>query len=149
MEGFTRAAFWVAARAPFLLYLYLGLLHSCLRRWPEVELRGLSRVFPQPDVQLLERPDVRAALLSDVQQPAWPQAQDMVLDTCDWGFRLQDISIPVHVWHGDADKNVPFVHGKGMAERIPGAQFHACPGEGHLLVVTHLEQILRTLSAAS
>ena len=71
----------------------------------------------------------------------------MVLDTGDWGFRLQDVSIPVHVWHGDADKNVPFLHGKAMAERIPGAEFHACTGEGHLLVMTHLEEILRTVSA--
>jgi len=74
-------------------------------------------------------------------------AQDFEIFVRDWGFRVADIAVPVHVWHGDVDKNVPFAHGRYMAERIPGAQFHPCPGEGHLLVFEHLGEVLETLSA--
>jgi len=73
-------------------------------------------------------------------------AQDFNLFATDWGFRLEDITPPVDVWHGDEDRNVPFSHGRLQADRIPGARMHECPGEGHLLVVDHLEEILRTVS---
>jgi pimeloyl-ACP methyl ester carboxylesterase len=111
-------------------------------------------MFPPPDVALLERPDVRAAFLDDTQSsPASASAragtQDFVLFARDWGFRLQDIAVPVHLWHGDADRNVPIGHARLLAERIPGAVFHECPGEGHLLYVVHLEEILRTVAPAS
>ena len=63
-----------------------------------------------------------------------------------WGFRLEDIAVPVHVWHGDEDRNVPLAHGRLQAERIPGARLHECPGQGHLLALDRLEEILRTVS---
>jgi pimeloyl-ACP methyl ester carboxylesterase len=55
--------------------------------------------------------------------------------------------VPVHFWHGDADRNVLIGHARFMAERIPGAVLHECPGEGHLLYVSHLEEVMRTVSA--
>jgi pimeloyl-ACP methyl ester carboxylesterase len=56
--------------------------------------------------------------------------------------------VPVHVWHGDADRNVPYAQGRRQAELIPGATLHTCPGEAHLLVVDHVEEILRTVTPA-
>ncbi len=151
MEGFNKGTTLVAARAPFVLYPVFALQEFVMRRWPDAALRGASRIFAEPDAKLLERPDVRAAFMSDLRQSSAVQAttQDLVLFGRDWGFRLEDISVPVDVWHGDVDKNVPFAHGKAMAERIPGASFHECPGEGHLLVVSHLEEILRSLADTS
>jgi pimeloyl-ACP methyl ester carboxylesterase len=149
MEGFNKGTTMVAARAPFVLSPLFALQEVVMRRWPDAALRQASRVFAEPDVKLLERPDIRAIFMSDLRQPssaAQATTQDLVLFGRDWGFRLEEISVPVHVWHGDADKNVPFAHGKAMARRIPGASFHECPGEGHLLVVSHLEEILRTLT---
>jgi pimeloyl-ACP methyl ester carboxylesterase len=87
-------------------------------------------------------------LLHPSRTTAQAMAQDFILFAGDWGFRLEDIAVPVYAWHGDADKNVPFALGKAVAERIPGAEFHPCPGEGHLLVVPHLEEILRTVTAS-
>ncbi len=36
-----------------------------------------------------------------------------------WGFRLQDITVPVYLWHGGADINVPISVGRYVAESIP------------------------------
>jgi pimeloyl-ACP methyl ester carboxylesterase len=74
-------------------------------------------------------------------------AQDFALFASDWGFRLDDITVPVDIWHGDDDRNVPMSHGRLQAEQIPEARLHECPGEGHLLVIDRLEEILRTVSA--
>jgi pimeloyl-ACP methyl ester carboxylesterase len=95
---------------------------------------------------------VRAAFFDDYRlvNPTRPlaAAQDFFLIAHDWGFRLEDIAVPVHIWHGDADRNVPVSHGRLQAQRIPDAQWHECPDEGHMLVVEHLEEILRTVIAS-
>jgi pimeloyl-ACP methyl ester carboxylesterase len=153
MVGFNKAATVLAHRAPVVLQSLVALQGFITRRWPDAALRAMSSQMPAPDVELLARPDVHAAFMQDLLSPsattAQATAQDFVLFARDWGFRLQDITVPVHVWQGDLDKNVPFAHGTFMAEHIPGAEFHACPGEGHLLAVTHLEEILRTVGATS
>jgi pimeloyl-ACP methyl ester carboxylesterase len=116
-------------------------------------MRAAAKQFPEPDAKVMARAEVRAAFVEDARRSsptsASAAAQDFALFARDWGFALEDIAVPTHVWHGDVDRNVPFAHGRHQAEAIPGARFHACPGEAHLLVVDHLEEILRTVSAAT
>jgi pimeloyl-ACP methyl ester carboxylesterase len=57
--------------------------------------------------------------------------------------------VPVHLWHGDADKNVLPSHARFMARRIPQAELHECPGDGHLLYHDRVEEILRTLVSSA
>jgi pimeloyl-ACP methyl ester carboxylesterase len=109
------------------------------------------RVFPAPDVEVLRRPDIRWVYIEDLRLASRTAgkaaSQDFALFARDWGFRLEDIAVPVHIWHGDLDTGVPLVQGRIQAELITGAKLHECPGEGHLLVVDHLEEILlRVLS---
>ena len=113
-------------------------------------LRAAPRQLPACDVEVLNRPKVKSAFMEDYRRfsstSAMAAAQDFHLFATDWGFRLEDITPPVNVWHGDEDRNVPYWHGRLQADRIPEARMHECPGEGHLLVVDHLEEILRTVS---
>lgn len=51
-----------------------------------------------------------------------------------WGFALEDLRVPTHLWQGDADLMVPFAHGAWLAERLPGVVAHLEKGEGHLSV---------------
>jgi pimeloyl-ACP methyl ester carboxylesterase len=55
---------------------------------------------------------------------------------------LEDITVPVQIWQGDVDRNVPPEHARRLADRVPGAVLHECPGEGHLLFVDHMGDIL-------
>jgi pimeloyl-ACP methyl ester carboxylesterase len=72
-------------------------------------------------------------------------AQDFRLFARDWGFRLEDITVPVQVWQGNADVNVPVAHAERLAAAIPGAILHIAPDEGHLMSVDHVDEILREL----
>lgn len=47
------------------------------------------------------------------------------------GERLGDIRVPCLALWGAEDRFVPPINGKRLAERIPGARFHAFPGCGH------------------
>lgn len=150
MMGLNRGIVRLARRSPYLVYPPFAISGYLFRRWPDMAVRAAPRQLPACDVEVLSRPQVRAAFLEDYRRfsstSAMAAAQDFHLFASDWGFRLEDITVPVDVWHGDADRNVPFSHGRLQADRIPGARMHECPGEGHLLVVDHLEEILRTVS---
>ncbi|HEY0002403.1 MAG TPA: alpha/beta hydrolase [Actinoplanes sp.] len=64
-----------------------------------------------------------------------------------WGFRPQDIRIPVTIWQGEDDRMVPPAHGHWLAAHLPGAEAHLLPGEGHLSLFTDIDGILRQLLA--
>jgi pimeloyl-ACP methyl ester carboxylesterase len=48
-----------------------------------------------------------------------------------WGFELSDIKVPVGLWRGTSDANVPSEDADYLLEHIPGVQGHVFEG-GHL-----------------
>ncbi|MEM7535415.1 MAG: alpha/beta hydrolase [Chloroflexota bacterium] len=65
-----------------------------------------------------------------------------------WGYELSDIKMPVSIWQGTLDVNVPVSNGHIYADNIPNATAHFIEGEGHLsLMANHGEAILADLLA--
>jgi pimeloyl-ACP methyl ester carboxylesterase len=71
-----------------------------------------------------------AGLIGDLEAVAAP-----------WGFRPEDITIPVHLWYGEADAS-KIEHGRRLAKLIPEAITHFCPGEAHEVASTHFAEII-------
>ncbi len=140
----------LARRSQYLVYPLFGLETFLARRWPEVALRTMLKMVPEADAAVISQPDYSPVFIDDVKRAsptsALAASQDFALFARDWGFRLEDIAVPTHVWHGDLDRNVPFEHGRRQAESIAGAEFHACPGEGHFLVIDHFSEILHAVT---
>jgi pimeloyl-ACP methyl ester carboxylesterase len=67
-----------------------------------------------------------------------------------WGFRLEDIHMPVYAWHGDTDGSAPYpAQGQYLAKAIPDCRAKLYPGEGHMTVFyRYIEEIFGTLVAA-
>ena len=142
----------LARRSPALTRPVFAAMATAERHWPERVLDMMTRELGPTDAAVLQRPEVRADFLADLRASSRTTGAaltaEYALFTRDWGFRLEDITVPVHLWHGDADRDVPFEHARRQAEAIPGAVLHECPGEGHLLVVDHLEEILRLVATS-
>ncbi|MUL48941.1 alpha/beta hydrolase [Mycobacterium sp. CBMA293] len=105
-----------------------------------------ARISPDGDRNLLSRPEFKAMFLDDLlngsrKQLAAPFA-DVVVFARDWGFRLEDIKVPVRWWHGDADHIVPFAHGEHAVARLADAELYTLPGESHLAGLGVAEDIL-------
>ncbi|MEX2247741.1 MAG: alpha/beta hydrolase [Dehalococcoidia bacterium] len=72
---------------------------------------------------------------------------DFVMLVKPWGFRLDDIAMPVHLWHGEADRVVPARYARAMMPLFADPRVRWFPGEGHLLIMEHAEEIIAVLAA--
>ena len=70
---------------------------------------------------------------------------DVIVFARDWGFRLDEVTVPVRWWHGDHDHIIPFFHGEHVVSRLPNAELFHLPGESHLAGLGRGEEILATL----
>ncbi len=116
---------------------------------PALDIYAL--LSPEGDRRLLLRPEFKAMFLDDLlngsrKQLAAPFA-DVVVFARDWGFRLDQVKVPVRWWHGDRDHIIPFSHGRHVVDRLPDAELYHLPGESHLVGLGLGEDILRTLLA--
>jgi pimeloyl-ACP methyl ester carboxylesterase len=76
----------------------------------------------------------------------WGWFDDDMAFTRPWGFRVEEIRVPVFVWQGGHDRMVPFAHGEWLAARIPGARARLFPEHGHLtLAVDSIPRIVDEL----
>jgi pimeloyl-ACP methyl ester carboxylesterase len=135
----------VGARALFTVMARVG------RKSPEKALDRLAAMSADVDATLLrDDPSLRAAMLDDLQHAsptaARAAARDAVLFARAWDVDLGDTKVPVDIWHGTADKNVPYAHAQVVAGRCPNSTVHTIEGGGHLLL-NQLDEILTTLSA--
>lgn len=94
------------------------------------------RDLPEPDLLVMAEPEVRAAmrasLLEATRQGGAAFADDEILFAHPWGFDPATITVPVRLWQGALDRNVPVGHAHHLAEMIPGAQLTILPDEAHV-----------------
>jgi pimeloyl-ACP methyl ester carboxylesterase len=125
-EVATSAADWVAGMADR----------------PEQLLEGMA----EADREVLANDDLRASFLAAVKeavrQGADAMAPQWVAQLAPWGFRLEDIPIPVHVYAGAQDGTTPPRLMKRLARRIPEHRFHIWEDAGHLGIATHMREVL-------
>jgi pimeloyl-ACP methyl ester carboxylesterase len=119
------------------------------RRFPERMYRRLEELCPPADRLVLARPDVARALITGVQEAfresSRGAADELRLFIRPWDFPLEEIAIPVRVWHGARDTLVPCVVAERLAGSIPDCRVEIAPEGGHYLVYDILDDLLATL----
>jgi pimeloyl-ACP methyl ester carboxylesterase len=149
---------WTSARIhPRLTWLLFNMMKDTITNSPRDKLPRSAKqaMMSQADFEFIQKhPAASAANLDGgaeaIRQGGLGPAEAAALYWRSWGFRLEDIPMTVHVWHGEEDRNAPFAaHGKVLAQRLPKSQATFYPGEGHIsLIHKYLETILRTLTQA-
>jgi pimeloyl-ACP methyl ester carboxylesterase len=149
MASMDRQLYTLARYAPWLLRLVLSILARNARKDPESTLALFSDLC-DADRALLAAPGglqwVSEMVTGAFQQGTRGVAWDWGLEARPWGFPLEEIRVPVHVWHGESDTLVPLANGQYLAKTIPNCQAHFVPGEGHMsLLSNYFEEIVRPL----
>jgi pimeloyl-ACP methyl ester carboxylesterase len=138
MIAAERAAQWASLHAPLLARAGWSALGALARRLPGPVMEGFARGLGGPDRRLIGDPDVREALLltllEGLRQGGAAIVEDYAIEGRAWGFDLARIEVPVLLWHGDQDDDVPLAHAHWLAERIPGASLEMVAGAGHLMI---------------
>ena len=157
-DGWSRSrrvqAFFERNGPFWLVRMAMSIIARTLRNNPEKAFSMMFEELPPPDKAALDDPKVQQQFVNTVREAfrAGPDgvAMDKILIMKPWGFKLEDISIEVHLWYGEDDKLVPPVMGRYLANTIPNCQARFIPGEGHFsLLPNHVEEILNTLVSSN
>jgi pimeloyl-ACP methyl ester carboxylesterase len=109
--------------------------------------------WPPADREILTTPDIRELCIqSDTEayrHGMLAYAWDARLLTRPWGFKLDEIKVPVHLWHGIEDNSTTVAMARYMATKIPKGKLTLCESEAHMLLIPHWEEILTTLKQIS
>ena len=92
-------------------------------------------------------PDVLAIVVADQREAIRQGGAGIAFDAANlwrkWAFRLSDVVVPVHLWHGEADDLAPTALARRMAAAIPHCTSTFYPAEGHAEpLIHHADEIM-------
>ena len=104
---------------------------------------------PAADKEMMRRPEIREVTAESLREgfvngPRGWFDDGWVLSN-PWGFELGEVGVPVHLWYGALDRNVPLGAVRTMIAELDVASFEIIQDAGHLGWLTREEQVLRTL----
>lgn len=90
-------------------------------------------------------PKLQERIMEANRQTIRATVQEMIIERNPWDFKLEDIKIPVYIWHGTTDVMVPVASADYLAERIPGSTKRILEGKGHMIVSSHWAEMVNFL----
>jgi pimeloyl-ACP methyl ester carboxylesterase len=87
------------------------------------------------------------------QRQAWRASAEGLLVDAEiyaqpWGFPLEEIAVPVRLWHGKKDRSFHWTLADSLGKRIPNCVARMVEGEGHYsLPIRHMREILADLKS--
>jgi pimeloyl-ACP methyl ester carboxylesterase len=129
---------------------------------PFLSFRAPIRLRPLLLKVLLLRPCDAASLrdnaafeaIFESQRRAWRGSAEGVMDDAriyaqPWGFAVEDVRVPVRLWHGKQDRAFAVCLAEEIANRLPNCQTRFIENEGHYsLPIRHIREILQDLISA-
>jgi pimeloyl-ACP methyl ester carboxylesterase len=142
---------WTAGlcRCTPLVNLVMGLVAKSVRRRPELIISSMALVAHRGDRNILCQPEVRRTQMDGVMEAfrlgALGTASELSLFSRPWGFEVGELTLPIDLWHGEADAIVPVGMGRYLADQLPRCRARFIPGAGHLWIFQGFEEVFRVL----
>jgi pimeloyl-ACP methyl ester carboxylesterase len=120
-----------------------------IRADPAILLMHLQDELPDLDRRLIEDADIRRILTRShfeglrISADGW--IDDVIALCSPWGFDPADITVPVLIWHGEADVFSPANHARWLASQITHATVVLQQRAAHFAALTALPETLRWL----
>ena len=136
---------------PALLRACFHVIRPFASMKPPIRFLPLFLKFFQPcDADVLRDSRAFESCFESSRQ-AWRTSADGVMADAEiyaapWGFALEDIRVPVRLWHGTRDRTFSFRLAEQLAARLPVCEFRLVEGAGHYsLPIRHIREILADL----
>ena len=153
--GFPMNMMWLTAlRVPFLLPIVMKLMIKFMTREPKENSKQNSAppnsIMPTVDHAAMAQPERMAVYLQTlretVKQGTKGAAWDIRIYVRKWDFDPAEIQIPVVLFHGGLDKNVPLGLVEKVAKNLPDARLVTYPEDGHISTyINHFDEIAEAL----
>lgn len=136
----NRIAFFLSKHLPFIIKLSNKAQKKMIDTNPEKFkdiMKKSGSHLAKWDNDLLQRDDILNTTVVHNAQ-AYRQGVDEVIYESnllakEWGFAVEDIDVPVNIWHGEEDTLSPIEEVKLLAQKIPHCQTYYIPKAGHFL----------------
>ena len=148
-EKTDRQMLGLAVTRPALARVMLGITARLARISPKTAMKSFEKQLNDTDRALVPEMGTPAEAMALFTGAFLRGAGGVVADYAalarPWGVAVEDITIPVAVFHGDADTMVPLRHSEELVARTPNARLTVWPAAGHLGTVAHVGEILDAL----
>jgi len=155
-QGLLRLYRWMLAlyqRSPRLLRKLFLMARPILSLRPPVRLRPL--VLKMLMLQTCDEESLRDSAAFEAvfesQRRAWRESAEGVMIDAQiyaqpWGFPIEEVRVPVRLWHGKQDRAFSARLAEDIANRLPNCEARFVDGAGHYsLPIRYMRQILRDL----
>jgi pimeloyl-ACP methyl ester carboxylesterase len=150
-EG-TRKFLTMPRDNPFMSRLFLGMMMGMMPRIaPKQFVKGAASVLPETDREIVDSdPEFQQEFIRMVREATRHGTRgafhESLLSVMERGFRLEDVQLPILLWHGEQDQNIPVEMARYVESAVPKCEAKYYPNEGHLsLFKKHAEEIIRAL----
>jgi pimeloyl-ACP methyl ester carboxylesterase len=149
---FARLGIFGVQKVPFFMKKLYRQIILQFDKNPEKYLAMMAKKLSLRDQEATQNPTVKTILRNSFchsyrQHPQYALI-DVQIYARDWGFEISDITIPTFLWHGTADKVVPYKHSVLLHNAISNSEFFTFQDEGHYSVaIEKLPEIMSKLKA--
>jgi len=147
MSGLDRVAWLLSTFTPRVGAPVLGAAMRWSLRHPVNATKSFAAKLPRQEMDYLAAlpPEVEGPIIGSAE--AGRQGGRGIVDdyraiSQPWTFRPEDVQVPTQFWHGDQDRYVPLRVSEELAARVPNAKLHRRLGSGHLIALSHYDEIL-------
>jgi len=143
------------ARRPGLMKALFHLARPFVAMRMPIRFRPLLLKFLQPcDANVLRESRAFDVCFESARQAWRSSAKGVITDAeiyaTPWGFALEDVRVPVALWHGTKDRTFAPRLAHDVAARLPNCEYHLIEDAGHYsLPIRYIREILVDLLGGS
>jgi pimeloyl-ACP methyl ester carboxylesterase len=145
----------VARKLPFLLSAMLKISNLSFQGSPEKVLAQMKKSMPTPDYKALAQSGKMDVFLQPfieaLRRGTKGAAWDFQLIAHNWDFGLEEIQIPLILFHGEQDRSVPVENvRRKISSSLPTARLVTYQDEGHIsIIINRYDEVFKALTTVS
>lgn len=152
VEWWQRLRLHLVRDVPGFASLFAKLAQTLFTRLPAERLRRLARRMTRSDPAAVDCPAFDF-LFGEPMREAFRRGSRGVADdlrtlTRPWDFPVEEVRLPVVLWHGTEDRHVPLVMAEILAERLPNADLRPVLGADHFWFVRGYREVFADLAGS-